>query len=121
MRYLSVKNMQNFHHNDFCPVRDILNHLSTKWATLILITLNANGVMRYNDIFKSIGDISQRMLASTLHNLTEDGLVQRVVYPEVPPKVEYMLTPLGKSLVPYVQNIIDWALQHRHEVLDGRK
>lgn len=62
---------------------------------LILITLNANGTMRFNDIQKSIGDISQRMLTVTLRTLEADGLISRKVYPEVPPRVEYCLTERG--------------------------
>ena len=57
--------MKNFHHTENCPIRDILSRLSSKWAMLILITLDANEVMRFNDLQKSIGDISQRMLSGT--------------------------------------------------------
>ena len=66
------KKMQNFHPTGVCPIRDILSHLSSKWATLILITLNANKTMRFSDIQKSIGDISQRMLTVTLRSLETD-------------------------------------------------
>ena len=66
--------MKNFHHTENCPIRDILSRLSSKWAMLILITLDANEVMRFNDLQKSIGDISQRMLSVTLRTLEADGL-----------------------------------------------
>ena len=112
--------MQNFYHGDFCPIRDILSRLSSKWATLVLVTLNANGVMRYNDIQRSIGDISQRMLSVTLHQLQSDGLIIRIVYPEVPPRVEYRLTERGNSLIPYIQNLIDWALKNSQDILRDR-
>lgn len=79
---------------------------------LVLITLHANGVMRFNDIQKSIGDISQRMLTMTLRTLEADGLIHRKAYPEVPPKVEYNLTEKGESLIPLLQNLVDWALAH---------
>jgi DNA-binding HxlR family transcriptional regulator len=112
--------MQNFHHNDFCPIRDILSRLGSKWSILVLITLKANGVMRYNDIQKSIGDISQRMLAITLHHLSSDGLIQRMVYPEVPPRVEYKLTQRGLSLIPFLQNLIDWAIVNSEAIMNDR-
>lgn len=67
--------MKNFHHTENCPIRDILSRLSSKWAMLILITLDANEVMRFNDLQKSIGDISQRMLSVTLRTLEADGLI----------------------------------------------
>ena len=85
--------MKNFHHTENCPIRDILSRLSSKWAMLILITLDANEVMRFNDLQKSIGDISQRMLSVTLRTLEADGLIGRKAYPEIPPRVEYSLTP----------------------------
>ena len=69
--------MKNFHHTENCPIRDILSRLSSKWAMLILITLDANEVMRFNDLQKSIGDISQRMLSVTLRTLEADGLIGR--------------------------------------------
>ena len=92
--------MKNFHHTENCPIRDILSRLSSKWAMLILITLDANEVMRFNDLQKSIGDISQRMLSVTLRTLEADGLIGRKAYPEIPPRVEYSLTPRGLSLIP---------------------
>ena len=84
--------MKNFHHTENCPIRDILSRLSSKWAMLILITLDANEVMRFNDLQKSIGDISQRMLSVTLRTLEADGLIGRKAYPEIPPRVEYSLS-----------------------------
>ena len=94
--------MKNFHHTENCPIRDILSRLSSKWAMLILITLDANEVMRFNDLQKSIGDISQRMLSVTLRTLEADGLIGRKAYPEIPPRVEYSLTPRGLSLIPWL-------------------
>lgn len=113
--------MQNFYHDDFCPVRDILSRLSSKWAILVLLTLDANKVMRYNDIQKSIGDISQRMLAITLHHLLSDGLIDRIIYPQVPPRVEYKLTERGISLIPYVQSLVIWALDNSKAILSDRE
>ena len=69
--------------------------------------------MRFNDIHKSIGDISQRMLTVTLRILETDGLISRKVYPEVPPRVEYQLTSTGESLIPHIKGLVDWALQNR--------
>lgn len=112
--------MINFHHVTVCPVRDILSRLSSKWSILILITLNANGVMRFGDIQKSIGDISQRMLTVSLRALETDGLVHRKIYPEVPPKVEYCLTERGHSLIPYVEALVNWALSNMSDIIEER-
>lgn len=90
--------MENFHPTGNCPVRDVLSRLGDKWSMLVLITLNANGVMRFSDIHKTIEDVSQRMLTVTLRTLEADGLVARKIYAEVPPRVEYCLTKTGHSL-----------------------
>ena len=103
--------MKNFHHTENCPIRDILSRLSSKWAMLILITLDANEVMRFNDLQKSIGDISQRMLSVTL----------RKAYPEIPPRVEYSLTPRGLSLIPYLEGLVGWALANMPQIMNERE
>lgn len=112
--------MQNFHPVGICPIRDVLSRLSSKWATLVLITLNANETMRFSDIQKSIGDISQRMLTVNLRMLETDGLISRKVYPEVPPRVEYKLTERGYSLIPHIKGLIDWATNNMPMILKER-
>lgn len=87
---------------------------------LVLITLNANGTMRFCDIHKTIADISQRMLTVTLRTLETDGLVSRRVYAEVPPRVEYELTERGKSLIPHIEGLVDWALQQMPGIMESR-
>lgn len=87
---------------------------------LVLVTLNANGTMRFNDIHRTIDDISQRMLTVTLRSLETDGLVARNVYAEVPPRVEYQLTERGKSLLPHLQSLVDWAVANMPDILEGR-
>ena len=87
--------MKTFLHEGICPIRDILSRLGDKWSLLVLTTLYSNGTMRFNDIQRSLGDISQRMLTVTLRSLEADGLVHREVYPEVPPRVEYRLTDIN--------------------------
>ncbi len=113
--------LENFHHTGDCPIRDILSWLSSKWGMLVLVTLNANGTMRFNDIQKSIGDISQRMLTVSLRMLEADGLVDRKVYPEVPPRVEYCLTKRGVSLIPYLEGLIGWAISNMEPILAERQ
>ena len=73
---------------------------------LVLITLNANGTMRFSDIHKTIEDVSQRMLTVTLRTLESDGLVERKVYAEVPPRVEYCLTDTGGTLIPHIEGLL---------------
>ena len=111
--------MENFYTNDNCPIRDVLSRLGDKWS--MLVTLKANGTMRFCDIHKTIVDISQRMLTVTLRTLEADGLISRKVYAEVPPRVEYRLTELGESLMPREQMLVDWALEHMSEIMKHRE
>ena len=85
------KNLNDFPPTGHCPVRDVLSRLGDKWSMLVLIALHANGVMRFSEIHRSLGDISHRMLTVTLRTLEADGMVARTVYAEVPPRVEYRL------------------------------
>ena len=112
--------MKTFLHTGACPIRDILCRLGDKWSLLVLTTLSANGTMRFSDIHKSIGDISQRMLTVTLRSLEADGLVARKIYPEVPPRVEYRLTQAGSELMPYLNNLVDWALKNTTAIIETR-
>jgi transcriptional regulator len=112
--------MKNFHNTGNCPIREILSKLGNKWSMLVLVTLNANGTMRFNDIHRTIDDISQRMLTVTLRSLETDGLVARNVYAEVPPRVEYQLTERGRSLLPHLQSLVDWAVANMPDILEGR-
>ena len=112
--------MQNFHHTGTCPVRDILARIGEKWPMLVLITLHSNGTMRFNDIQRSLADISQRMLTVTLRRLENDGLISRQVYAEVPPRVEYTLTAMGESLIPHISGLVDWALTHMDAIIASR-
>ena len=101
--------MENFYTNDNCPIRDVLSRLGDKWSMLVLVTLNANGTMRFCDVHKAIADISQRMLTVTLRTLEADGLISRKVYAEVPPRVEYSLTELEQSLKPILDAMWTWG------------
>jgi len=109
--------MKNFLPVGNCPIRNVLSRIGDKWSMLVLVTLQANGIMRFSDIHKTIGDISHRMLTVTLRSLEADGLLCRKVYAEVPPKVEYRLTDMGESLIPHLQNLVSWAVEHMDEVV----
>lgn len=103
-----------------CPIRNALNRIGDKWSMLVLATLYANDVMRFSEIHRSLGDISHRMLSVTLRTLETDGLILRKVYPQVPPKVEYQLSDMGKTLMPHLHGLVDWAMEHMPEILAAR-
>ena len=87
---------------------------------LALVTLS-QGTLRFTELKRAIGDVSQRMLAQTLRTLERDGYVSRKVYASVPPKVEYRLTELGASLLSKVEPLVDWADKHHDQVRKARK
>lgn len=101
-----------------CPIRNILSRMSDKWSLLILSTLNQNGIMRYKDLNNAIPDISQKMLSSSLKRLEEYHLINRKMYGEIPPRVEYSLTDTGKELIPAMQMMIQWALEHFEVIMN---
>jgi DNA-binding HxlR family transcriptional regulator len=99
-----------------CPVRNVLSRFSDKWSLLTLRCINKNEKIRYKDIRKAIPDISQKMLSVTLKHLEEDHLIIREAYAEIPPRVEYSLSETGRNLMPALQMLINWSLEHFDEV-----
>ncbi len=104
---------------DSAFIREVLDRIGDKWTVLIISTLNA-GSLRYSDLQASIPGISQRMLTQTLKHLERDGLITRTAYAEVPPRVEYELTDLGRSLIGAVTALAGWAANHHGEIADHR-
>lgn len=100
-------------HMDF--IRQILDRVGDKWS-LLVIAVVAAGPLRYTDVQRQIPGISQRMLSLTLRQLQQDGLLTRTAYAEVPPRVEYALTPLGRGLHEIVSSLIGWAAEHHDEI-----
>lgn len=113
MNALTIQeNLQKYTDIEHCPVRNVLSHFSGKWPILILSILSENECTRFNTISKAIPDISSKVLSDTLKKLEADGLITRHVYAEIPPRVEYSLTTLGKDLMPILGELIKWALEN---------
>jgi DNA-binding HxlR family transcriptional regulator len=99
-----------------CRAREMLVRVADKWSMYVIHVLADAGPLRFNEIRRRVDGVSQRMLTVTLRGLERDGLVQRAMYPEVPPRVEYALTPLGGTLRDIVRELIDWSGRHLAEV-----
>ena len=95
-----------------CPVATTVELIGSKWKLLILRNLLVE-TMRYNDLKRALPGISQKVLTSTLKSMVEDGLVNRVAYPEVPPRVEYSLSKLGHSMQPVIKTMETWGLEYK--------
>lgn len=106
-----------------CPIRNVLSRICDKWSLLVIYTLNAHNAepIRFNALRKLIPDISQKMLTSTLKTLEADGYVNRKVYAEVPPRVEYSLTPRSETLIPIMNSLIEWAGDNMAMILKDRQ
>jgi DNA-binding HxlR family transcriptional regulator len=102
-----------------CELRNILDRIADKWSLLVIYVL-ADGVRRFSELRREIDGISQRMLTLTLRQLEREGLVTRTVFPVVPPRVDYELTPLGSTLLNTIQALVAWAGEHGEEIADAR-
>lgn len=102
-----------------CLSRVVLDRIADKWTALIIYILAA-GTRRYAALQREIGGISQKMLTQTLRSLERDGLVQRKVHPVVPPKVEYSLTPLGRTLIDPLKAVCSWSEKHLPQLQANR-
>jgi DNA-binding HxlR family transcriptional regulator len=102
-----------------CPSRLVLDRIADKW-TAIVIQLLSKKTMRYAELHREIGGISQKMLTQTLRSLERDGLIQRKVYPVVPPRVEYSLSRLGRTLIEPLRTLCRWSEKHLAELQANR-
>ena len=103
-----------------CPIRNVLARVGDKWSLLVLYNLQHMEPVRFKELQRQIPDISQKSLTQTLRTLEEDGFVSREVFPEVPPRVEYSLTPRALSFLPLVENMINWAKENMDEIIKDR-
>ena len=101
-------------------VSELLSRVGDKWTVLVVSVL-ADGSLRFSEIRRALGSISQRMLTLTLRGLERDGLVTRTVTPSIPPRVDYELTALGRSLIDTVNGLVDWARRNREEIDRARQ
>lgn len=106
---------------EICPVRNVVARFGNKWALLVVLVLSENKVLRFNELCRLIPDVSSRVLSGTLKVLEADGLVDRKVYPVVPPKVEYTLTDTGVSLVPLIAQLTEWAQTNMKSIIKHRE
>ena len=104
-----------------CPIRNVLARVGDKWSLLVLYNLQHREPVRFKELQRQIPDISQKSLTQTLRTLEEDGFVHREVFAEVPPRVEYNLTPRAYSFLPLVENMIRWAKENMEDIIADRE
>ncbi len=106
---------------EICPVRNVVARFGNKWALLVVLVLSEHEKLRFNELRTTIPDVSSRVLSGTLRTLEADALISRKIYPVVPPKVEYELTDLGRSLVPIINQLTEWAQANIVRIVKHRK
>jgi DNA-binding HxlR family transcriptional regulator len=104
-----------------CHAREVLARVGDKWSVYVIHVLGDARTLRFNELRSQVDGISQRMLTVTLRGLERDGMVSRTVHPEVPPRVEYTLTPLGRSFTAPLLALFEWADEHLEEVIEARE
>jgi DNA-binding HxlR family transcriptional regulator len=104
-----------------CPIRDVLDRFGDKWSIYTIILLGQSEKLRFNELKTKINGISQRMLTVTLRSLEQDGLVERKIFPEIPPRVEYKLTILGNDLLKHLLSMAEWAQTNMESIINARK
>jgi DNA-binding HxlR family transcriptional regulator len=102
-----------------CEVRQILDRIGDKWSLLVIALLDRRR-LRFTALMREIDGVSQRMLTVTLRQLERDGLVTRTVHPEIPPRVEYELTPMGTTLHETIQALVTWTEEHQNQIAAAR-
>lgn len=103
-----------------CPITPVVDIVFSRWTTPILWQLHRHGRKRFNDLRDLIGEITAKVLTQRLRQLERDGLVSRTTYPEIPPRVEYEITDLGRSLAPVFASLVTWSDEHLDRVLGAR-
>ena len=103
---------------DGCPTRVVLDHVSSKWGVLVLLSLT-DGTQRWGELRRAVDGISEKMLAVTLRTLEADGFVSRRAYPEVPPRVEYSLTDRGREVTALLLPLVEWIARNTDRILAG--
>jgi len=116
---ITIDESNPFYDPDICPVRHVMDQIGDKWSILVLTGLKMRS-LRFSELRRAIPDVSQRMLTKTLRSLERDGLVSRHVTPTTPPRVDYSLTELGRSLVTVLEPVAGWALAQREQVAMSR-
>ena len=104
----------------YCKAAPMLEWLGNKWALAVLIKIAENEPVRFNELYRNIPTISEKVLAQVLKQLTADGLIRRQLFPDVPPKTEYSITDFGKTLLPHVYALLRWGQENFERIMENR-
>ncbi len=106
---------------EYCKAAPMLEWLGNKWALVVLVKISGNEPMRFNELYRLIPSVSEKVLSQVLKQLTLDGIIHRELFPDVPPRVEYSVTELGKTLLPHVEALIKWGQDNFEKIMISRQ
>lgn len=104
----------------YCKAAPMLEWLGNKWTLVVLVKISENEPVRFNELYRNIPSVSEKVLSQVLKQLTTDGIIERQLYPDVPPRVEYSITDLGKTLLPHVEALIKWGQDNFEQIMTNR-
>lgn len=105
----------------YCKAAPMLDWIGNKWTLVVIMKISDCQPIRFNELYRNIPSISEKMLAQVLKQLLADGIVRRELYPDVPPRVEYSFTDLGLSLVPLIKSLAEWGHNNFNQIMHNRK
>ncbi|MDE5585366.1 MAG: helix-turn-helix transcriptional regulator [Muribaculaceae bacterium] len=106
---------------DYCKAAPMLEWLGNKWTLVVLVKISENEPMRFNELYRNIPSVSEKVLSQCLKQLNLDGLIRRELFPDVPPRVEYSVTAFGKTLLPHVEALMKWGQDNFEQIIINRQ
>ena len=106
---------------EYCKAAPMLEWLGNHWAFVVLVKISESEPVRFNELYRNIPSVSEKVLSQVLKQLTTDGIIERQLYPDVPPRVEYSITDLGKTLLPHVEALIKWGQENFEQIMINRQ
>ena len=99
----------------------MLEWLGNKWALVVLVKISENGPVRFNELYRNIPAVSEKVLSQVLRQLTTDGIIRRELFPDVPPRTEYSVTDFGRTLLPHVEALLNWGRENFEQIMKNRQ
>ncbi|WP_303036441.1 winged helix-turn-helix transcriptional regulator [Duncaniella muris] len=106
---------------EYCKAAPMLEWLSNKWALVVLVKISESGPVRFNELYRNIPSVSEKVLSQVLRQLAADGIIRRELFPDVPPRTEYSVTEFGKTLLPHVEALLNWGRENFERIMENRK
>lgn len=106
---------------EFCKAAPMLEWIGNKWTLVVLLKISENEPVRFNELYRNIPIVSEKVLSQVLKQLTTDGIIDRQLFADVPPHVEYRISDLGKTLLPHVESLIGWGQIHFDQIMINRR